>query len=142
MTHHTTDWFSVCSDNNGFIDAPELCQLIANATGNAGIYQPLTMQEAELFLLSSIKAKRRKDTNVHDVVLEENKFIKTMMKYGHGNTVGNSNEAEEKLFSSSSAVGSSGSSSSTISAQQRMTKKINQFVTLAKRRLERRAVSL
>ena len=61
-----------------------------------------TPQEAELFLLSSIKAKRRKDTNVHDVVLEENKFIKTMMKYGHGNTVGNSNEAEEKLFSSSS----------------------------------------
>ena len=46
-------------DGNGFIDAPELCQLIANSTGNAGVYQPLTMTEAELFLMSSIKAKRR-----------------------------------------------------------------------------------
>jgi Ca2+-binding EF-hand superfamily protein len=123
-------------DQNGFIDAPELCQLIANATGHAGIYQPLTMQEAELFLLSSIKSKkRREETNVHDIVLEENKFIKTMMKYGgHSN---NLNEAEDHLFSSKSTRGST-----LISAQQRMTKKINQFVALAKRRLERRSVSL
>ena len=40
-------------DKNGFIDAPELCQLIANATGRAGVYQPLTLQEAEAFLTSS-----------------------------------------------------------------------------------------
>ena len=148
-------------DNNGFIDAPELCQLIANATGNAGIYQPLTMYESELFLQSSIKSKRRREeTNVHDIVLEENKFIKTMMKYGKSSSsvgIGYSNEVEEnliaeQLFQSKNVhVGGgggggsgngSGSGGTGNSANERMTKKMNQFVTLAKRRLERRAVSL
>ena len=125
-------------DQNGFIDAPELCQLIANATGNAGVYQPLTMHEAELFLLTSIKAKHRNNTNVHDIVLEENKFIRTMMKYDQSSMA--DNLAEHAL--STSATNTSKGGISTVGAHQRMTKKIHQFVMLAKRRLERRSVSL
>lgn len=136
-------------DQHGFIDATELCQLIANATGNAGIYQPLTMKEAELFLLTSIKVKRRKDVvDVSEIVLEESKFIKTMMKYSSTNVA--DNFAEHTLLTSSSSSSSSSSSTSmggghsigSVGAHSRMTKKINQFVVLAKRRLERRSVSL
>ena len=123
-------------DQNGFIDAPELCQLIANATGNAGIYQPLTMKEAELFLMTSIKMKRRKDVmNVSEILLEESKFIKTMMKYSSS-----SSYHVADSFAERSGGDLTGGSPSSVSAHQRMTKKINQFVMLAKRRLERRSV--
>lgn len=126
-------------DQNGFIDATELCQLVANATGNAGIYQPLTMKEAELFLMTSIKMKRRKDVrNVSEILLEESKFIKTMMKYSSSSSSSSYHAVDS--FAERSGGDLTGGSPSSVSAYQRMTKKINQFVMLAKRRLERRSV--
>lgn len=115
-------------DNNGFIDAPELCQLIANATGHAGVYRPLTLQEAEAFLVST----NRKG----DRFIEESKFIKYMIKYGK-------NSLSDSLAGHAfGTTGSSASTSNSMLGHQRMTKKICQFVRITKKRLERRAVSL
>lgn len=115
-------------DKNGFIDAPELCQLIANATGRAGVYQPLTLQEAEAFLISS---------NRHgDRVIEEGRFIKYMMKHG------NNNLSDSLAGHAFGTKGASAGTSNSMLLHERMTKKIYQFVSITKRRLERRAVSL
>jgi hypothetical protein len=115
-------------DNNGFIDAPELCQLIANTTGRAGVYQPLTLQEAETFLASS---------NRHgDRVIEEGRFIKYMIKYGNNNL---SDSLAGHAFGTKGVTAGTGNS---MLGHERMTKKIYQFVSITKRRLERRAVSL